>query len=121
MASEAASQTAPSPQLAEMLIDTGASHTSLDKDLIAALGLTPTGSVPLLTPSTGPTPVVAPTYDVGLVVLHGHNESQHVVPVQQVTECDFSAQGIGGLLGRDFLALGRLTYSGPNDFCYLSF
>ena len=75
----------------------------------------------MLTPSTGSTPVVVPTYDVGLVVSGGIGGAQHIVPVHSVNECDFSAQGIDGLLGRDFLAAARLTYSGPDNFCYLSF
>jgi len=111
----------PNPPLVEMLIDTGASHTSLDRAVITALGLTPTGATSVLTPSTGPNPVSAPTYDVGMVVLGGTNGGQHIIPVQQVSEFDFSAQGIGGLLGRDFLQAARLTYSGPDGACYLSF
>jgi hypothetical protein len=104
-----------------MLIDTGASHTNLDTSIIQALGLSPTGTMQLLTPSTGATPVVVPTYDVGIVVMGGLNRGQHVIGVHQVSECDFSAQGIAGLLGRDFLAAARLTYNGADGTCYLSF
>lgn len=118
---QAAGKTPPMPHSALMLIDTGASHTSIDGSIVQALQLTPTGSMPMLTPSTGAIPITVPTYDVGLVVLGGHNGAQHVVPIQQVSECDFSGQPIDGLLGRDFLELARFTYSGPNTFAYLSF
>lgn len=118
---QAANQTVPLPQLAEMLIDTGASHTSIDSTIVTALGLTPTGTMQMLTPSTGATPVTVPTYDVGLVVLGGVGGGQHVIPVHSVSGCDFSAQGIGGLLGRDFLANARLIYSGADNLTLLSF
>lgn len=117
---QAAGQPVPAPQLVEMLLDTGASHSSVDKSVVAALGLTPTGNIGIHTPSTGTKPVVVPTYDVGLVV-QGIGGAQHIVGVHSVSECDFSAQGLGGLLGRDFMAGARLTYSGPDSFCYLSF
>ena len=110
----------PAPQLSEMLIDTGASHTAIDGKVVRALGLTPTGITQMLTPSTGTMPISAPTYDVAMVV-PGIDGAQHIIGIHPVTECDFSAQGIDGLLGRDFLSGARLTYSGPDNFCYLSF
>lgn len=110
----------PAPQLVEMLIDTGASHTNIDSTVVKALGLSPTGTIPMLTPSTGATPVVVPTYDVGMAI-PGFAGAQHLIGIHSVSECDFSAQGIGGLLGRDVLSAARLTYSGPDSSCYLSF
>jgi hypothetical protein len=103
-----------------MLLDTGASHCSLSDAIIAQLGLQPTGSIQMHTPSTGSTPVTAATYDVDFV-FQGHNGQSHALINQAVNGCNLSAQGIDGLLGRDFMSAGRLTYSGPDSFCYLSF
>lgn len=118
---QSAGQTPPAPFLAEMLLDTGASHTNIDQSIVTSLGLTPTGTSQMLTPSTGSTPVTVPTYDVGMVITGGLHGAQHVIPAQPVSACDFSAQGIHGLLGRDFMQTARLTYSGVDNLCYLSF
>ena len=107
----------PPPVLTQLLVDTGASCTNIDSTLIGKLGLTPTGSVLMHTPSTGQKPVKALTYDVGLILDVGG----HQVSSVSVIETDFSDQGFGGLLGRDVLALARMTYSGPDNIVYLSF
>jgi len=110
----------PATQLAQLLIDTGASHTVIDDRFVQLLGLQPTGTVSMLTPSTGATPHQAATYDVAMYVI-GHASAIHHLPVQPVTACPMSHQGIDGLIGRDILAAARLTYSGPDNFFYLSF
>jgi Aspartyl protease len=116
----AAGQAVPSPQLADLLIDTGASQTCIDLKFIGQLGLQPTGSVSVHTPSTGSVAQSMSAYDVGIVV-HGIAGATHVLPVHSIIACDFSQQGIDGLLGRDILASSRLTYSGPDNVFYLSF
>lgn len=117
----AAGLTLPLPVRAQMLIDTGASHTSLCKTIIQALSLTPTGSIPILTPSTGTIPHQVSTYDVLLAVMGVTPQDVHLLPTWSVSECDFTGQGISGLIGRDILARGRLTYSGPDATYFLSF
>jgi len=117
----AANQTPPVPVLARMLVDTGASHTSIDQKFVAALGLTPTGSVAVLTPSTGATPHMMPSYDVAFYFVNGHNGGTHTISIQTVTACDLSAQGIDGLIGRDILANTTLTCVGPLGMYHLSF
>lgn len=108
-----------------LLVDTGASHTNLDAGIIAKLGLQPTGSINVMTPTTGQTPIPQPTYDVDLVIqgfaLPGMVGLPHVVHNHSVSCCDLSLQGIDGLLGRDVLALARMTYSGPDNHFLLSF
>lgn len=108
------------PQIASLLIDTGASHTVIDQRFVTTLGLAATGTSSMHTPSTGAVAQTVDTYDVALVV-NGIGGAVHVLPVHSVIACDLSSQGIDGLLGRDILASARLTYSGPDNFFYLSF
>lgn len=116
----AAGLTPALPMVANLLIDTGASHTAIDNKFVAGLGLQATGSVSIHTPSTGAVAQTVDTYDVGIVV-HGIAGATHVLPVHSVMACDFSSQGIDGLLGRDILASSRLIYSGPDNQFFLSF
>ncbi len=46
----------PNPVAVKGLVDTGASCTVIDPTVVQRLGLTPTGSTMILTPSTGSTP-----------------------------------------------------------------
>jgi hypothetical protein len=48
----------------DALIDTGASCTVVDSGVIKKLGLVATGTVPILTPSTGVTPHSCNQYDI---------------------------------------------------------
>lgn len=108
-----------------LLVDTGASHTNLDDGIIQKLGLQATGSINVLTPTTGQVPVAVSTYDVDIIIqgiaLPGLVGLPHVVANHSVSGCDLSMQGIDGLIGRDILALSRMTYSGPDNHFFLSF
>jgi hypothetical protein len=114
----AAGNAVPAPIAARFLIDTGASATNVCQSVIQQLGLTPTGQVNVLTPSTGATPVPMPQYDARIVF--AFSELQYTVDAVPVTCTDFTAQGIHGLLGRDILARGLLVYHGDAGFCTLS-
>ena len=114
----AAGQAVPAAIAAHLLVDTGASGTSIDKSIISQLGIPATGSVNIHTPSTGSTPLQCSMYDVELAIAGGHN--QHI-PLMPVVESDFSAQGIQGLLGRDFLQYGRMMYCGDHAHVFISF
>ena len=120
IALEEAGKVIPPPVAARLLIDTGASLTSIDESILATLNLKPTGAISMLTPSTGSNAVQMPTYDVELLFT-GHAGAAHMFQSMPVIGCDFSAQGIDGLFGRDALAQSRLTYGGPDDFYMLSF
>lgn len=111
-----AGATVPSPVLATLLVDSGASHTCLDSQVLDPLGLSPTGVIPIHTPSTGQNPVEFPQFDVAILLYHEDN-SRYLATVP-VTEVDLSNQGIDGLLGRDILSHCLLVYDGPaNSFC----
>ena len=112
----------PMPVVVSLLVDTGASGCAIDPAKLAPLGLTPTGSCAIHTPSTGATPHQVDSYDVGLVIFGQVNQPPvFTIGVLPVMASSFNAQGIDGLLGRDFLQTVRLIYSGPDQHVLLSF
>jgi hypothetical protein len=115
----AAGRALPQAVLIQIVVDTGASMTSIDQAVIAQLGLQPTGTVGILTPSTGATPHQCSTYDVELII-PGYAPVKHI-PALAVTDGNYSTQGHGGLLGRDALKDARLIYSGHDNAVMLSF
>lgn len=95
------------------LVDTGASSTAVDRGLIAPLGLTATGAVMCHTPTTGQNAVRLDQYDVMLLVPGVVATQFWMIEAVSITECDLSAQGIQGLIGRDVLDRAMLVYNGP--------
>jgi hypothetical protein len=113
----AANLPVPSPTSGIFLVDTGASTTVVDKSLIAPLGLAPTGAAMCHTPSTGQSAIRFDQYDVMLMVPGNAPGQVWLVEALPVMECDLSAQGILGLIGRDMLNKSLLVYNGPaNEF-----
>lgn len=110
----------PQPLSVELQLDTGCAMTMIDNSVAAALALPVRGQQTILTPSSGANGVNVPLYDVSIVIPGGRNQ-RLTLSAWRVTTADFSAQGIGGLLGRDILERGRLFYSGPDAECFLSF
>jgi hypothetical protein len=110
----AASQTVPTNIPIRALIDTGASCTCLDPQVIQSLGVPATGSVLVNTPSTGSTPHATDQYDVALLIPPGAQGQQGLIfPTIPVIASDlFAAQGIHALIGRDILKLCVLIYNG---------
>jgi hypothetical protein len=94
------------------LVDIGASHTVVYHKLIAPLGLSPTGSVMVHTPSTAGNAVPMYQYDL-LIFIPGNGKTpgwyMEAVPV---TSSSFEGQGIDGLIGRDIIDRGLLFYNG---------
>lgn len=107
----AAGQTAPKPVSGTFLVDTGASHTVADTRLISQLGLNPTGTVMIHTPSTGAQAVPMYQYDLMLFV-PGHQQGGWLIDALAVTESSFAGQQIDGLIGRDVIDRGLLVYNG---------
>ena len=100
----------PTPVALRCLIDTGASGTCFDAAAIAPLGLSPTGTTPISTPSTGAVPHQCESYDVS--VLFYHPDNSRYFGTLPVIAIDFSAQRIDGLIGRDILASCLFVYDG---------
>lgn len=114
-----AGQPVPNPVLIRALIDTGASCTCIDPSVLQHLGLTPTGSTPIHTPSTGTGTHNADQYDVNIVLRHP--ELSLTLGTIPVIEAHLVMQGIQALLGRDVLASCLLVYNGELGFFTLSF
>jgi hypothetical protein len=96
-------------------LGTGASCTCIDPSVLNQLGLTPTGSTQINTPTTGAKPASANQYDVSLVILTAENLPPLIHPIMPVVEAELvSMQGFHVLLGRDVLRGCLLTYDGMN-------
>ncbi len=108
----AAGQPIPAAILGAFLVDTGASGTCIDPTTFATLGLTPTGSTQMQTPSTGAALHQCNLYDVSLLIppVAGLPFYLEATPVM---ESHLRPQGIDGLLGRDVLEKFVLFYNSP--------
>lgn len=94
------------------LLDTGASGTCVDPDILNPLRIPPSGSVSVQTPSTGATPHVCNQYDIQLYI-PGQDPGQEglLIAALPVLESVLAPQGIDGLLGRDVLERCTLIYN----------
>jgi predicted aspartyl protease len=92
------------------LIDTGASHTSIDEAAAQQLGLTATGSIPMHTPNgLRQAAQYAVAWRVG--------SRFDTIPA---TSAELSPQGLLLLIGRDILAACVLSYNGTTGTFSLS-
>ncbi len=109
-------QPIPSPMSGLALIDTGATFTSIDEDILNALGIRPVGSTPVQTPS-------------GVLQQRGIFTCQFsfpgtpipVFPFANVVGSTLKPQGIVALIGRDLLRNFLLIYDGVHGSWTLSF
>ena len=119
----AANQPVPNVVQIRGLVDTGASGTCVDPSVLTSLGLTPTGSVTVNTPSTGSQPHTADQYDVSLMIpgaLATHAPLS--VPNLAVMCAELLlAQGFHALIGRDILARCLFAYNGTTNTFTLAY
>ena len=119
---EAGGIAVPGPRQIRALVDTGASFTSIQPEVMHALGLSPTGTVDIVTPSTGQDVHTAETYDVDFVVPKAPNELPLLIPNLRVAACElYLRQGIHALIGRDVLTRCVLIYNGEQGVFTLAF
>lgn len=115
-----AHQTIPALQQVRVLIDTGASGTCVDPSVLAALGLTPTGQVPVCSATSGTTPVMCDQYDVALMI--PSPTGPFVAQTIPVTAHQLlAAQGFHALLGRDVLSRCVFIYNGTTHLFTLAY
>jgi predicted aspartyl protease len=114
-----ATQTVPPLSKIRMIVDTGATGTAIDESVLKSLGLTPTGTTQILTPSTKGTPVVCATYDILLAVYHA--KFPLVQTTLPVIASDFTGQTIQGLIGCDVLRECLLVLDGASGQFTLAF
>jgi hypothetical protein len=91
---------------AQMLVDTGASGSAVDRTIIDELALIPTGAISIATPSHESHEVL--TYDIDLIIEENNFHIQDI----QVFATGLHNQGIQGLIGRDVLQHMLLIYNG---------
>jgi hypothetical protein len=112
----------PAPVTGTFLIDTGASGTCVDPNFVAPLGLIPTGSVTIQTPSTNGSGHVCHQYDVSLIIPNGNPAANPlVIDAMPIMETALRSQGIDGLIGRDVLSLCSFHAHGPFGMFVLSY
>jgi len=118
----AANQPIPLPQFVRALIDTGASFTSVDPSILANLGLTPTGTMDVVTPSTGQNVHTTDTYDVDFAMGANPQDVILFVPNLRIAAAElFLMQGIHVLVGRDVLARCLFAYNGATQTFTLAY
>jgi predicted aspartyl protease len=100
----------PQPVTVRAMIDTGASCTVIDPTSIQSLGLVPTGTVPIHTPSTAGTAIHCSQYDVMLAIYHP--KFSLVVGTAPIITSDLLSQGFHALIGRDVLSRCLFIYDG---------
>ena len=123
MALAAAGIAASPPRRVRALIDTGASCTCVEPAVLEILGLSPTGSVSVNTPTTGDTAATKDQYDISLTIPGGSPHAQPLtISVMAVIGSElFAAQGIHALIGRDVLEGCLFSYDGQAELFTLAY
>lgn len=96
------------------LIDTGASHTSINQTIVDTLGLLP-GDVQTFYTANGPADQLL--YDLGIVL---PISAPNIISVQAPC-ADLDGQPFQALIGRDVLGMCTLFYNGPDNSYTLHF
>ena len=104
----------PKPQLGLILVDTGATTTSIDNSVVAALSLPPTGTT-MLRHASGSQNTALHAVQMMFPVLAGFS-----VVLPQAINCNlggmvFNQQPVIALFGRDLLGKIVMIYNGPQD------
>ena len=115
-----AGETVPNAVAGTFLIDTGASITAVDPELLAGLNLPVISQTPIMTPSTGGVPHLADMFDVGFLISNDHG-APFIIPALPIISSSLRPQGIDGLIGRDILRRCTLTYIGSAGLYSLSY
>ncbi len=104
----------PKPVVVKSVIDTGASHCVIQKDIPAKLGLEPVGVAKMNTPS-------CKDHECYRYFLRIAIPSHNLIYEGQVTSAPLEGQNIDCLIGRDLLSHGIFIYLGKVNQFTLSF
>lgn len=108
-------QVAPPGVLGQIMVDTGASVSCVDKDILIGLGISPIGECEVLTPQG------KDVQDIYVCGLDFPGTGLDPIPKIFVLGSDLKGHGAGALLGRDVLASGVLVYNGIAGHWVISF
>lgn len=112
----------PESRVIRALVDTGASFTSVEPSVLQELGLTPTGTIDIVTPSTGQNVHTTETYDIDFAIYASTTDPPLLMPNLRVAACElFLKQGIHALIGRDVLGRCIFIYNGEPGIFSLAF
>ena len=100
----------PVKQQATFIVDTGADRTTVDEQLMRALGVPPMTQTRVVTLKSGPEGHVVDTYAASLEI---KNPSDRPWVNRTMRVLGDSFQGIDGIIGRDVLEHMLLEYNGP--------
>lgn len=114
-------QTVPDRVAVRALVDTGASVTCVEPQVMERLGISPRGKTPCLTPSTGTEHVLMDEFDVCISVYRDLHEVPCRIENLSVVGAVLNRQGFDVLLGRDFLSRCILHYNGTTRSYTLAF
>ncbi|MGO9241559.1 MAG: aspartyl protease family protein [Terriglobales bacterium] len=106
----------------QALIDTGASDLCIDPSIFSQLGLTPTGSCQVNTPTTGQQPAQSALYDVSFFVPAGPGQVPLAIQTMPAIATELlQLQGFHALIGRSILRNCLLTYDGQASLFSLAY
>lgn len=112
---EQAQLSLPTPHVGMALIDTGASISAVDEGVLIGLGLTPTGTILVTTPSGV---AEQPLYDCEISF---PGTPIPTLPFNSVAGSQLAGLGYSALIGRDVLRHCQLVYNGAEGFWTLAF
>jgi predicted aspartyl protease len=118
----AAGEAVPNPISIQGLIDTGANCLCVDPSVLGQLNLTPTGSGPVTTPTTGAQPATADQYDVSIVIPLSASTAPFVQHTIAAVSAELlGAQGFHAIIGLSVLQHCLVTYDGKNGLFSIAF
>ncbi len=119
LALEQSGQKVPKQLQIGALLNTGATGTVVDRQIIRRLGLQPRGVVNFKSTQQGMVPEMSMTYDISLSLANAPH--QFITSALAVLEGSFALPTYQAILGRDVLGHLKLHYDGINRMLTVQF